>query len=111
MKINHDTFANDQVYKRAPIPNTDALKSSIIQNAKGLPQQAPSFGSRSSKFLAKYRLAFGSAVAFCVLFLAVINLSEFYVGDQIEPLITLSEADLDWQELMLVDDELLFASL
>ena len=112
-------------YQRKAVPSTHALQTSILEIAKRTPQHDASEKSRPAPAASTARFfswppSFlqSAAMATFVLIFSV-GLSFIGTGDQQQGIDTkqkivfeaFSENDLDWQELMLIDDELLFAQL
>ena len=110
-----DTFDRTH-FSREPVPNSQMLQASIIDNAKRMTQQAPSKDqslpiANPARFFAWYRPALYSTALAAMLLITIVSLSPFDFSDPDTPLDTYSENDLDWQELMLIEDEFLFAQL
>lgn len=105
-------------YHRVPVPKTIALQASIIERAKLTHQGAaptPTNEVTAQKgfkaFILRLPPLFRSAAiasVACVMIGAV-----FFIGRYDSSLAPdrFSENDLEWQELMLMEDELLFAQL
>ena len=112
-------------YQRKVVPSTLSLQASILESAKRTPQHRASDTLYSVPAASLGRLFFwppsswqSTVVASCMLIFAV-GLFFIGVGDQHQWIDTeqeiafeaFSENDLDWQELMLINDELLFSQL
>ena len=115
---NPSHLFSDNAFKRESVPNTDALKRAIIESAKDLPQQVPSYVARAGDTLPLLRFRFRSmflpAVVASLAFIAVAGVFSFNLDQGDSPNKTpmvAGEGDFDWQELVLIEDELLFASL
>jgi hypothetical protein len=118
-------FFDDADYQREIVPSTQSLQASILESAKQTPQHIASDKPYLASLFRLRRLVFWppsllqstAMLSFMLIFL--VGLLFIGIGDQnqvfeIEQKIVFeafSENDLDWQELMLIDDELLFAQL
>jgi len=103
-------------YPRDAVPSTESLQRSIIERAKQFPQQASivevaRLKRRSGVLFPSFRPIFHSALLASVVLVAVVGL--FAISGNDAEIVTdvLSENDLEWQELMLIEDDLLFAQL
>ncbi len=117
MKTSNDNSTHisiSEAYPREPVPNVDGLKMSIIEGAKNLSQESPTnLVSRPTKTrLGKFRLVLPSLAISVVLLLITVGFLNLEVDQDTRPSLDIvSESELDWQELMLIEDELLFAGL
>jgi len=112
-------------YPREAVPNTQFLQAAILESAKQTPQHKASDArhSASSAFLRKIFFWPPSLLQSAVMlsFMLIFSGGLLFIGDDgqyqgfdSEQKITIeafSENDLDWQELLLIEDELLFAQL
>jgi len=106
----------DGDFRRQSVPNTQALQTSIIDTAKKLPQQPSSMqASRSMPALRElfswYKPVLHSTAIAAVMVVAIIGLFAVDFSDHQPSPEIFSEHDLDWQELMLIEDDLLFSQL
>ena len=103
-------------YHRVPVPKTIALQASIIARAKLTPQGVTptnevTLQKRFKAFLSELPPLFRSAAiasAVCAMIGVVLFMGRY--DSSLAP-DSFSENDLEWQELMLMEDELLFAQL
>ncbi len=104
---------------KSEVPSTDGLQASIIAQAASTPQvlgNTQAGAKRSDSFLGQFKLRkwlLPSAFVLASLSLAVV-FQPMPVSTPIEPTITsssLSDAELEWQEFMLSEDEFLFAEV
>ncbi|MBL4674005.1 MAG: hypothetical protein JKX81_17215 [Arenicella sp.] len=112
-------------YQREVVPSTRSLQASILESAKRTPQYSaaeklyPVLAASPRRFFLWPPSLLQSTVmaAFVLIFsvgLFLIGVGDQHLGidtDQKIAFDAFSENDLDWQELMLIDDELLFDQL
>lgn len=118
-------FFDGADYQREVVPDTQSLQTSILESAKRTPQHNASDKRYSASSASLRRLFFWppSLLQSTVMlsFMLIFSVGLFFIGiggqdqridtDQKIAIEAFSENDLDWQELMLIDDELLFAQL
>ena len=103
---------------RLPVPNTTALQASIISSVEGMPQHRQ-FSTQdvnpSNRWSRSFRFALPLALCSIVVFAAVVSPSRWIGGESgsdselNQPL--LSDENLDWQQIMRIEDEWLLADL
>ncbi len=103
-------------YPRGSVPSTESLQRSIIERAKHIPQQVSPeevarLKRRPGSLFPSFRPIFHSALLASVGLVAVVGLFAISGNDTEVVTDVLSENDLEWQELMLIEDDLLFAQL
>jgi hypothetical protein len=118
-------FFDEADYQREVVPSTQSLQASILERAKPTSQHiaADKPYSTSLTSLGKLFLWPPSLLQSAVMlsFMLVFSAGLYFIGvddqhqgiDAEQKLVfeAFSENDLDWHELMLIDDELLFAQL
>jgi hypothetical protein len=100
--------------RRLPVPNTRVLQSSIITETEGMPQHIE-FTKRSTSpsrgWLQNLRVALPMA-AFCIIALVMVISSDTWIDAEPElNNVLVNNDNLDWQEIMLLEDEWLLAEL
>lgn len=115
-------FFDEADYQREVVPSTQSLQASILERAKKTSQHIAADKPYSTS-LGKLFLWPPSLLQSAVMlsFMLVFSAGLFFIGvdDQHQGISkeqkiafeAFSENDLDWHELMLIDDELLFAQL
>lgn len=112
-------------YRREAVPSTQFLQASILESAKQTPQHNVSDRRFPTSLVSPRRLfswppsLFQSAIMLSFMFVFSGSLLFIGAGDQHQgadaeqraAVEVFSENDLDWQELLLIEDELLFAQL
>lgn len=110
-KDDHSGAFLEADYQRKAVIGTLSLQASIIEAAKETPQIINTVELQAGKKHFWLRPAF-ALMAFASLLLVVgVSLFDLSFSSNNLSLDTYSESDLEWQELMLIDDELLFAQL
>ena len=108
-KDDHPNAFSKADYRRQPVANTLALQNSILEAARETPQIINSVPLNAGKKSFWLRPVFGS-MAFATLLIVVgVGLFDFSLSTNNAPLDAYTESDLQWQELMLIEDELFFA--
>lgn len=114
MITNKDEHADGflaAAYQRQSMISTLDLQASIIEAAKETPQITNITVLRANKKRFWLRPLFASMTFVSLLLVVGVGLFDFSLSGSNVPLDTYSESDLEWQELMLINDELLFAQL
>jgi hypothetical protein len=122
---NETHVFGEAYYPRELVPSTQSLQTSIIETAKQMPQYDAVDKPYSPPLTLLRKLSLWppsflqSATMLSFIFIVSGGLFFVATGDQPQTIDTkqkfafeaFSENDLDWHELMLIDDELLFAQL
>jgi hypothetical protein len=98
--------------KRSPVPSTSALQASIISATEGMPQYIQSAtqpATPANRWRRTFRLAFPLAACGIVALLLVVGPSN-WTSRELSSTLVVSE-NLNWQEIMLLEDQWLLADL